>query len=297
MAFWNKKKENKVDNTLKEYSGNNVVHSKRDIIEQRENKKNKEIILDGLKQLAHKMYTNNELYEFAVELETIIGKFKDMSDSNNPSAVIIDNFIYGSLKEAENYYNRGNYIAVMSSVSILKDFINDRFVCGDYYTNKTYQKLKVMHNKIYMHCQNLHSKYDELRKNTEKLMNKYNSDSLNIDKNHLYSEFSRNKEELKLMKSNNAKIDKTLILLKKSLQNIEINSTNHLFDDNFDLLDEMDKVLEISNTTTFDFAQIDKLNNKLDEINRKGTENDISISGDIVNSRNELPEKLSLDDL
>lgn len=303
--FGKKKKENLIED-FENFNMQSFNDDKKSRKETREEIKDtnigngrKNAILNKLNELRRKMYNIDGFEDFADSCERIMSKLKQMDDNSNRAAMeVIDNFIINSLKECEHYCFSNNYVGANSCMFVIENFVNDRHICGPYYTNKNYIKMKLIHNKYYIELQNQQSKYDDLHATTSNLMEQYNNPNSKVNKSAIEREFNRNKEKLKGIKTLIGKLDKTLSLLDKSLLTYEQNSINHEFDSEFDIITEMEDVLEIGNNN--DYATIDKLANKLEQINNKVIASDVNVDTGILHSNNDVnaaPKKLSMDDL
>lgn len=305
--FGKKKKENLIED-FENFNMQSFNDDKKNRKETREEIKDtnigngrKSAILNKLNELRRKMYNIDGFDNFADSCERIMTKLKQMDDNSNRAAMeVIDNFIINSLKECEHYCFSNNFVGANSCMFVIENFVNDRHICGPYYTNKNYIKMKLIQNKYYIELQNQQSKYDELHKTTSNLMNEYNNPNSKINKSAIEREFNRNKEKLKGIKTLIGKLDKTLSLLDNSLLTYEQNSINHEFDKEFDIISEMEGVLEIGSINNNDYATIDKLANKLEQINNKVIASDVNVDTGILHSNNDInaaPKKLSMDDL
>lgn len=305
--FKKKKKENLIEDfesfNYESFNDKKVSRSENKEINRDINQGNtrKDAILSKLNELRRRMYNIDGFEDFADSCERIMGKLKQMEDNSNRAAMeVIDNFIINSLKECEHYCFSNNFVGANSCMFVIENFINDRHMCGPYYTNKNYIKMKLINNKYYVELQNQQSKYDELHASTSKLMNEYNNPNSRANKSAIEREFNRNKEKLKGIKTLISKLDKTLSLLDKSLLAYEQNSINHEFDSEFDIISEMEGVLEISSINNNDYSTIDKLASKLEQINNKVIASDVTVDTGIIHSNNEVnnaPKTLSMDDL
>lgn len=267
------KKVSKVDDSLKELSGKQDKNKKCIRIEKKEgleNKKTKEDIVNKVNELRKKMMSHPEFQQYCEKLYDMNSKFQRMSDSNNPSTVIIDNFIYSTLVECENHYNRNNSVAIRVILDTIDDYFNDRFQSGQYYLNKDYQRIKVMQCKIAIENETKISQLDKINKRCAEFVQQYNNPNIgNASKMNLLNKINAGRDEIKLIKGFIERYEKTLRLLQKSLLNIEQSTTMHSVDHQFDFLSEMESIIEKANLNAADFAVIDKLNDKMDEASRK----------------------------
>ena len=267
MLFKNKK-EPKVDGSLQELSGKNQKSKKAQKIEKKEgisNKQTKEDIINKVNDLRKRMRMHPDFEKYADKLLEMNNDFISMSETNNPSTIVIDNFIYASLIELENHFNRKNSVAIRIILDTIKQYFDDRFQSGQYYQNKDYQRIKVMYCKISIENETKISQVAAIKARCLEFANEYN-----ISKNtNLLNKINSGREQIKMINGFVDRYEKTLRLLEKAIFNIEQTATMHQLDNQFDFLAEMEDIISKANLNAADFAVIDKLNNKIDEASRK----------------------------
>lgn len=229
----------------------------------------KDKLLDGLSVLRKKMYQRQEFDDYTTKLEDGIRKLREMDDSDNVRALSsVDNFILNSLQEAVNYCNRGNYIGMGACIDIIDGLIDDRYLCGSYYADPRYCKLKIRRNQLYIEQQNQQSAYDKLVARMEKLQADAKNPSLHVSKESIAREAMRIKAEGKRIKGLLDKLEANIQLLDKSIGEVESYDSVHAADGSFDITNEISEVMEIKRENEADDTTIEKLNEKMDESHR-----------------------------
>ena len=146
----------------------------------------KDQLMDRFNYLRKMMYQHSDFDEYSNRLEDIIVKLRQMPDNENVRArSSVDNFIVNSLKEAVNYCNRGNYIAMGACIDIIDGLVDDRYQCGDYYLDPNFIKFKIQRNKYYIEQQNQQSAYDKLTERMKKLQADANNPNLHVSKENI----------------------------------------------------------------------------------------------------------------
>lgn len=174
-----KSKEAELDNVFKELDlSTNEIKKQPSRNETRENAKvardlqlSKDQILQGLVNLRNRMYTNENFDKHTEKLEGLIAKFRRIGDNENKLAMrAVDNLLVNTIREAADYCNRNNKIAMGACMSFLDELINDRERCGDYYTNQQFCKLMALKHKQTIELQTQRSKIIQLNQRLNELM-------------------------------------------------------------------------------------------------------------------------------
>lgn len=249
----------------------------------------KDQLLEKLSELRKKMYNNPDFDRYSDILEEQISKLKRMEDNQNKEALFsVDSFILNAVREAIDYCNRGNYVAMGAVIDNLEGFINDRYRCGDYYTDPKFCKFKLERNRLYVEQQAMQSQYDKLVARLAQLKEDVHNPDLRVSKENIVREATRIKEEGRRIKVRLDEFENKIELLEKGLDEIE--SSSRLSGSEFDFIDEFDSVLEGKRTHEAEEATIDKLNEKMDESHRKISANSLDVNEDAVNSRSKTVE-------
>ncbi len=229
----------------------------------------KDQLLDGLATLRKKMYQRPEFDDYTTKLEDAIHKLREMDDSDNLRALSsVDNFILNSLREAVNYCNRGNYIGMGACIDIIEGLIDDRYLCGSYYADPQFCKLKIRRNQLYVEQQNQQSAYDKLAARMAKLQADASNPALHVSRESIAREAMRIKEEGQRIKSLLDKIEANIQLLDKGINEVMSHSIAHSADAAFDITDEISGIMEIKRENEMDDTTVGKLNEKMDESHR-----------------------------
>lgn len=243
----------------------------------------KEQLLDGLSALRKKMYSRPEFDGYINKLEDSIHKLRGMEDVANKAALSsVDNFILGSLNEAINYCNRGNYIAMGACIDIVESLIDDRFMAGDYYTDPEFCKFRLRRNQLYVEQQNQQSEYDKLEARMAQLKADAQNPNLRVSKESIVREASRIKAEGQRIKQLLDKLESNIQLLDKSIYEIKSHSITHATDNVFDMTNEIDKIIGLKRENEMDDATTDKLNEKLDQSHRKVSSNALNVNDGVI---------------
>lgn len=243
----------------------------------------KEQLLDGLSALRKKMYSRPEFDGYINKLEDSIHKLRGMEDVANKAALSsVDNFILGSLNEAINYCNRGNYIAMGACIDIVESLIDDRFMAGDYYADPEFCKFRLRRNQLYVEQQNQQSEYDKLEARMAQLKADAQNPNLRVSKESIVREASRIKAEGQRIKQLLDKLESNIQLLDKSIYEIKSHSIAHATDNVFDMTNEIDKIIGLKRENEMDDATTDKLNEKLDQSHRKVSSNALNVNDGVI---------------
>lgn len=255
----------------------------------------KDQLLEKLSALRKIMYTRPEFDNYISAVEDATVKLRGMADNVNKAAMSsVDNFLLGAINDAINYSNRGNYIAMGACMDIIDGFIDDRFQCGNYYTDPKFCKFKLQRNQLYVEQQNQQSAYDKLERRLAKLKADYQNPDLHLSKESIAREVTRIKEEGQRIKARLDKIDAQMSVLDKSLAEIINYSITHSNDNVFDIRDELDDILAIKRENEQDDGFTDKMNNKLDESHRKIASSSLGVNDDALDVSS-APSKLDDD--
>lgn len=244
----------------------------------------KEQLLDGLSALRKKMYSRPEFDGYINKLEDSIHKLRGMEDVANKAALSsVDNFILGSLNEAINYCNRGNYIAMGACIDIVESLIDDRFMAGDYYTNPDFCKFRLQRNKLYIEQQTQQSEYDKLEARMAQLKADAQNPNLRVSKESIVREASRIKAEGQRIKQLLDNLESNIQLLDKSINEIKTHSIIHSNDNVFDMTNEIDKIIGLKRENEMDQSTTDKLNEKMDQSHRRVSSNALNVNDGVIN--------------
>lgn len=299
MGLFGKKKE-KISETKKvfdEYGvGTNEVQvpatrkqTRSNAEQQRTSQIKKDQLLEQLSALRKKMYNNPDFDRYTDMLEEQITKLKGMEDNSNKQALeSVDGFILAALREATDYCNRGNYVAMGAVIDNLEGFINDRYRCGNYYTDPKFCKFKLERNRLYVEQQAAQSQYDKLVARLEQLKADMHNPNLHISKENIVREATRIKEEGQRIKRQLDEYESRIGLLDKGLD--EIQSSNSISSSEFDIVDEFDDVIGLKREHEDKQTIVDKLNDKMDESHRKISASSLNVNEETINSRNRTTE-------
>lgn len=249
----------------------------------RESQNKKDNILERMNSLRKLLYRKPEFDRYSALSEECIQKLKGMPDNANKAAMAsVDNFLLAAANEAVNYANRGNYIAMGSCIDIIDSLVNDRFQCGEYYTDPQFCRFKLERNRFYVEQQNQQSEYEKLEKRMAQLKEDAQNPDLKLSKENIAREAMRIKSEGQRIRARLDKLEAQMQLLDKSLNEIISHSTAHAHDGLFDLQGEMDDILAMKRENEHDESMVDKLNEKMDESHRKVSSAELGVNEDAL---------------
>lgn len=238
----------------------------------------KDQILEKMNDLRKELYSNPDFEGYSTQLEEIIGKFRKMQDNSNLAAMsVVDSFILKTITEATNYSYRGNYIAMGACIFNLDQYVSDRFLCGNYYTNPEFCKLKVARDKLYIEQQNLQSEYDNLEKRMAQL--KLDSAKPGISKEAIARAAMDVKAEGARIKQLLDKAQTRIQALDKGIKEYRESDMNH---GTLDFEDAFENIFETKRENEIKDATFDKYNEKLDQSNRKVSSAALNVNGDVL---------------
>ena len=224
----------------------------------------KQKILEALNLLRQKMYRTDGFDNFGERCQELMSKLKLMEDNPNQKAVVaVDTLMMRQIKVLSDHCSRKNVIASFSTLDVIESYINDRGLCGAYYANPAYVRLKESQSKLYLDTQAKYAKIKQLSNQNIKLVEMYNDPKYAADRVQILNTLNGNKEEIDLAKALVERYTTTESLIKKSLSTFEENAVNADLGNEYNFLDEIDNILEMAGNNNVDFATIDKFNNKL----------------------------------
>lgn len=245
----------------------------------------KENLVEKLKELNKYVTANTAFTDVSNTLYELTRKLVGVPDNDDKLAMLsVDNFILLAINNAYNYCNRDNWVGLNASMSIIEELINDRFSCGEWYKNADYIKARSNANIVYVEMKDLESRIISKKKRAAELKEKYEDPAFKSNKQAIARELEILSKDVESDTNRINNLTKEYTLFKQIVNTLEQSVSDSIKNDRYDLHEEIGKILELKREDT---ARMDAINSCMDKMNRievKPTEEDISVSSTIPNN-------------
>ena len=263
----------------------------------REREIKKDHILDELNKLRRDLLMTDGYESQSDQVDNLIARLRRMDEIGDKKALgAIDALILNAIGAARNQCDRSNYLGVGGYLEVLSDYLGDRSSTDTcfYYKDEKFVNQVVARNKFIVIRRQLEAKKNALEKAMDKLKADYANPALGLSKEAVFRKIGELKSQGAQIDAQLSNCDGKIQLLDQALRETKIHLDNNVNNGNFNIMDEMDDLLEMKRENEMDSTQTDKFNEKLSQSNKRVRSSTLMVNDDVFGST-DVPSELSDD--
>ena len=257
----------------------------------------KDHLLDELNKLRRDLLMTDGYELQSDQVDNLVARLRRMDEIGDKRALSsIDALILNTISAARNQCDRSNYLGVGGYLDVLGDYISDRSTIGTcyYYKDERFIKYTIEKNRFVVIRRTLEAKKGKLEQAMDKLKADYANPALHLSKDAVYRRIGELKADAAQIDAQLSNCDAKIETLDQGLREVKINLDNNINKSNFDIMEEMDDLLEMKRENEMDSTQTDKFNEKLSQSNKKVRSSTLVVNDDVFGSV-DIPAELSDD--